>query len=144
MNTSEWINTLLGQLSMLDDSKCAKAVSLCGEECSKGSLLLNGAAEIRLEYENNSDLDKVFDAFKVKYYNTPNLIKEGNQIVLVFDECTCFLVKEGVNNPFLCSCTVGYTKRVFETLFSKPVSVKLEQSVLKGDKCCRQTISICE
>lgn len=144
MNTSEWINTLLSQLSKLDSNELTEAVSLCGEECSKGSHLLKGAAEIRHQYENISDTHKILDAFKVKYYNTPNLVKEGSQIVLIFDSCTCFMVKEGVNNPYLCSCTIGYTKRVFETLFGKPVSVKLEQSILKGDKRCRQTISICE
>jgi len=52
------------------------------------------------------------------------------------------MVKEGVSNPYLCNCTVGYSKEIFETLFNSSVKVDLEQSILKGNKICKQVIRV--
>ncbi len=137
----QWINVILDELSKLDDNKGIRLLHACGGKCSKTSILLEGAAKIRDEYKQDGDLDKLFDAFKIQYYNTPRLMKKGNNIILIFEECTCPIVKEGVRNSYLCNCTIGYTKKIFETLFNKTIEVDLEQSILKGDKICKQLIS---
>lgn len=36
------------------------------------------------------------------------LMKAGNKITLIFEESTCSMVKEGVNNSYLYDCTTGY------------------------------------
>ena len=100
------------------------------------------AIKIRNEYEGNEDFEKIFQAFKKQYYNTSRFTKEGNKITLIFEECTCPLVKEGVNNSYLCNCTIGYSLKIFETLCDKPVKVKLLKSILNGDNICKQEILI--
>jgi predicted ArsR family transcriptional regulator len=139
---TQWINVILNEISKLDGNKGIELLHLCGGECSKTSLILEGAAKIRNEYINDNDPDKLFDAFKMQYYNTSRFRKEGNKIILIFEECTCPLVKEGVSNSYLCNCTTGYTKKIFETLFNKTIKVDLEQSILKGNKICKQNIKI--
>lgn len=69
-------------------------------------------------------------------------MKEGNAITLVFESCTCPMVREGVRDPYLCHCTVGYTKNLFETLLGRPVRVNLLESILGGDRVCRQEIRV--
>lgn len=76
------------------------------------------------------------------HYNSPNFTKEGNKITLIFEECTCPMVKEGVNNSFLCHCTTGYAKEITEALFKKPAEVKLIKSILNGDMVCKQEIAL--
>ena len=142
METSKWINTVLNELSKLDGNNGFELMSSCGKECSKGSRLLEGAIEISNQYKNDTDPDKLFDAYKVKYYNTTRMMKDGNQITLIFDDCPCYLVKAGITNPYLCNCTIGYTRTIFETLFTRPIHVELVQSILRGDKICKQIIRI--
>ncbi len=140
----QWINVILHEISKLDGNKGIELLHACGGECSKTSKLLEGAAKIRNEYIKDKDLDKIFESFKIQYYNTSSLMKEGNKIILIFEACTCPMVKEGVSNPYLCNCTMGYTKKIFETLFNKTIEVDLQQSILKGNKICKQLITIGE
>ena len=94
------------------------------------------------ELSKLKNLDKLFNAFKIEYYNSPNLTKQNNTVTLIFDDCTCPLVKEGISNSFLCNCTLGYSKKIFETLFNRNVDIALKKSVLNGDKICKQVISV--
>ena len=141
---NQWINVILHELSKLDDNKGIILLHACGGECSKTSVLLEAAVKIRNEYKGDEDFDKLFEIFKTQYYNTSRLTKEGNKITLIFEECTCPIVKEGVSNSYLCNCTIGYSMKIFETLFNRTIVVDLEQSILKGNKICKQLISIGE
>jgi len=139
---TKWINTILQEVSKIDGNKGVGILNACGRECLKGSTLLKGAIKIRNEYQNNENLETVFEAFKEQYYNTSRFSKNGNIISLIFEECSCPMVKEGVNNSYLCNCTVGYSVNIFETLFNKPVKVKLLKSILNGDSICKQEILV--
>lgn len=137
-----WINNVLSELSYLDNEKGIDILKQCGKECCESSKLYQGAVSIRDQYKNEKDDDKVFNEFKSQFYNTESLTKKEKTISLIFKECTCPMVKNGVNNSFLCNCTIGYSKKVFETLFEKKVAVHLEKSILRGDSVCEQHIKI--
>ena len=137
-----WIKTILQEVSNLDADKGVELLNACGKECSRVSTLLNGAIKIRDKYPDKENPDIVFKAFKEEYYNTSKFEKDGNKIKLIFEECTCPMVKQGVDNPFLCNCTVGYSINIFKTLFNRPVKVKLLKSILNGDDICEQEISV--
>ena len=138
---TNWIDTILQEVSKLDADKGVEILNACGKECAKTSSLLEGAIEIQDKYPDK-DLDIVFQAFKEKYYNTSRFEKNGNKITLIFEECTCPMVKQGLDNSYLCNCTVGYSVNLFKTLFNKPVKVKLLKSILNGDDLCKQEIII--
>ena len=140
--TAKWINIILKEVSKLDANKGVQILNVCGKECSEASTLLEGAMKIRNEYGNNADNETLFQAFKQQYYNTPKFTKNGNKINLIFEECTCPMVRKGVTNPYLCNCTVGYSSKIFETLFDRPVKIELLKSILNGDKICEQEISV--
>jgi predicted hydrocarbon binding protein len=135
-------NESLSELSKLKNNEGVNILKSCGEECCKESKLYEAARNIRNQYPDEKDNKKLFNAFKQQYYNTSGLVKNGDKITLVFDKCTCALVEAGVSNPYLCHCTTGYSKTIFETLFEKEVRVDLEKSILRGDKVCRQIIEI--
>ncbi len=137
-----WINTILQEVSKLDADKGIEILNTCGKECSKASVLLVGAIKIRNKYPDNEDLDTVFEAFKEQYYNTSRFKKDGNKVTLIFEECTCLMVKKGVGDSYLCNCTVGYSINIFQTLFNRPVKVELLKSILNGDDICKQEILV--
>ncbi|MCK5098949.1 MAG: hypothetical protein KAR45_12655 [Desulfobacteraceae bacterium] len=139
---TQWINVILHEVSKLDDNKGIELLNTCGGECSNTSVLLEGVVKIRNEYKEGGDLETLFEVFKTQYYNTSRFTKEGNKITLIFEECTCPMVEEGVNNSYLCNCTIGYSKKIFEILFGRPVKVKLLKSILNGDNICKQEILV--
>ncbi len=139
---TQWINTILHKVSGLDNNKGIEILNACGGECSKTSEFLKGAVKIRIKYKANVDFDTIFAAFKMEYYNNSNFKKEGNKITLIFEECTCPMVKQGVNNSFLCNCTIGYSIKIFVTLFGRPVKVNLIKSILNNDSICKQEILV--
>ena len=128
---AKWINSILQEVSNLEAHKGVEILHACGRECSKASALLEGALNIRKEVASD-DIEKIFQAFKDEYYNTSRFSKDGNKITLIVEECTCPMVTEGVSNSYLCNCTIGYSMQIFETVFGRPVEIKLLKSILKG------------
>jgi len=137
-----WINQILSEISHLDDNKGIDILNSCGKNCCERSDLYRGALKIRNSNPSEKDIDVLFNKFKEEFYSSGKITKTGYVISLIFEECTCPMVEKGVSNSFLCNCTTGYSKRLFELLFDREVSVDLEQSVLKGDPICKQTIRI--
>lgn len=137
----DWITNILVETYQLKNNKGSEILESCGKNCAKDDYLHIGATEIRSKFPNATD-DELFDAYKKEHYNTDRLLKEGNNITLIFEECSCPIVKMGVNDPNMCNCTVGYSKMIFETLFGKEIKVELKESILNGDKSCRQIIHI--
>lgn len=60
------------------------------------------------------------------------------------EPCICPLVQYGIieQNPLLCECTKGWIQANFEILLGQPVSVAIQQSVLRGAKNCRFTVQL--
>ena len=140
--TTNWINKILSELSYIENDKGLEILYQCGKDCCEKSNLYQGAVTIRNQYRAEKDDDKLFEEFKSHFYNSDKLTKIGKSITLIFEECTCSIVRNGVNNSFLCNCTIGYSKKVFETLFEKEVIIDLEKSILKGNSVCKQNIEI--
>lgn len=54
--------------------------------------------------------------------------------------CVCPLAKAGRTPGDFCSCTVGWNQFAFSTVLGKPVTVELEESVLRGGSRCTHRI----
>jgi len=139
---TNWINKILSELSHLDNNTGEEILYQCGKDCCEKSALYHGALKTRNLIKREESDDKLFNEFKSNYYNSENLTKSGSSLTLIFENCTCPIVKDGVSNSFLCNCTIGYSKKVFETLFEKKVAINLEKSILRGDPICKQIIVI--
>jgi predicted hydrocarbon binding protein len=50
--------------------------------------------------------------------------------------CACPLVKTGRTPGEFCDCSLGWTEAAFSTVLGKPVSVEIEESVLRGGTRC--------
>jgi len=138
----QWIRTILHEVDEHESATAESLLFACGKMCASSSQLMAGAVTVRKELPDDVDPDTLFRVFRKRYYSTPGLDKDGNTITLIFDTCTCPLVKAGIDNPSLCRCTTGYSKALFEALFNRPVSVTLHTSILRGDRVCRQEIII--
>lgn len=140
----KWINIVLNQLSKVEENQAKAVVENCGRECLKSSGRIEKINILKKEISDRNNKDLLFAKYKEKIYdNSPNLYKSENDYYLEYEECGCGMVTEGdVSDPFLCNCTIGYTKETFETLFDEKVEVVLQKSILRGDDICKQKISI--
>jgi len=143
-NKSKWINTVLLQMKELDTNQSAYVMENCGRECLKFSGMVEKIKNLRNSVNDKNDMKLLFKTYKEQLYqNQPNLYKKDMDIYLEYQKCGCGMVTEGdVTHPFLCNCTIGYTKQIFETLFGRPVKVELLKSILNGNNFCKQKITI--
>ena len=68
---------------------------------------------------------------------------DGTSYFLIYPECYCSCVKasDDLLSRTWCYCTLGYTKKWFEAVFGKEVSVELLEAVKCGDSRCRIRIT---
>lgn len=50
-------------------------------------------------------------------------------------KCFCPAAGERTTGEF-CNCSLGWQRRMFETVFGRPVEVRLEKAILRGDDTC--------
>jgi predicted hydrocarbon binding protein len=143
---AQWIRVALSKISLLENEKGVSILEKCGRECAISHGFPDRARKIRDEIDDKNNIDLLFTQLKEKVYdNSPRLYKEGDVIYLEYHKCGCPLVNSGeVTHPFFCHCTRGYTKERFEALFDKPVHVDVIESILRGNKICKQAITIAE
>jgi predicted hydrocarbon binding protein len=85
---------------------------------------------------NSKDIDE----FLVKLSkNWKHLKLDGNRIHVEYEKCYCPLVRDYHEKlpVTFCNCSRGWLKELFESALEKPVEVKLEKSIKRGDKTCR-------
>ena len=141
---SKWINTVLSKLSSVSNEIAIEIIENCGRECIKSSNDYSKILKVRQSVDDLTDDDLIFEiCHRELYENKPTVQKQGNHICIEYQNCSCGMVNNGsVNHPFLCNCTVGYTKQIFETIYGRPVKVALQKSILNGDDICKQIIKI--
>ena len=119
-----------------DKIKCIRMDCACGPELGKGKKI----TEI---YDKESDLflfvekvNKLNQGFQIEH--------DGESFYLIYPQCYCSCVKR-IDQPLSkvwCYCTLGYTKRMFEYIFSRAVEVELLNSVKIGDDICKIRITV--
>ena len=69
---------------------------------------------------------------------------QGSVISGIFGECGCPLVRSGLVelHPVQCYCSQGMMETVFSRFAKKPVEVKINRSIGRGDDVCEFTIKV--
>jgi hypothetical protein len=74
----------------------------------------------------------------------PMLKLEEDSVYIIYPKCYCPSRKsfKGEVPHYYCYCSVGWVKEMFEQALGRQIEVKLESSVLRGDKECRLHVLI--
>ncbi|KAB3536086.1 hypothetical protein F8154_04825 [Alkaliphilus pronyensis] len=142
--TRNWINNVLSEISNLNDDEGEKILEKCGRSCCSLSNAPQLAKEIRSKVIDKDDINLLFETYKREVYkNSPRLYKENDTIYQEFHKCGCPMVETIKNlDPFLCNCTKGYSKAIFEALFDRQVDVQILESILRGNKICKLAVKV--
>jgi predicted hydrocarbon binding protein len=132
-HSHRWIKSLVQSLDEnVDEETRAKILERCGRNCISQSM----TAKAKKIKKNSKDLDE----FLVKLSkNWKHLKLDGKEIYVEYEKCYCPLVRdypEKLSVTF-CNCSRGWLKELFESALEKPVEVKLEKSIKRGDEICR-------
>lgn len=67
------------------------------------------------------------------------LQREDDKVYMVYPKCYCHKLKgfKGDIPDTYCYCSVGWVREMFEQALGRPVEVKIEASIVRGDKACR-------
>jgi hypothetical protein len=126
--------TIMGE--QLDDATRNKILQSLGSQCSQPY------AAFFNKYRG--DLQGFLDKIKTAWVERTEY-DEKTGILRVIGKpapCACPLVKAGRTPAAFCDCSRGWTQAAYSTVLGKPVSVEIEESVLRGGTRCSFRIGI--
>lgn len=98
----------------------------------------NELARAKKIYEESPDMDTFITNYNKAYAGTCTIWLENEKLYFSYPVCYCSCVKR-VNQTLpkaWCLCTLGYTKKLFDSLFDKETEVVLLESIKLGGKRC--------
>ena len=135
---SAWAKALCGYLNDRYDEETVKAIRM---DCACGPYAINGKLKALYEKSDGpadfvkkvNELDPVF-----------SLEYDGTSYYVVYPQCYCSCVKrtDGQLPKAWCYCTLGYSRRMFETILGKETEGELLSSIKAGDTVCRIRITV--
>jgi hypothetical protein len=127
------LNTILNA-HLSEDAK-KKILEELGRTCAKDYISF---AE---KYKGN--LDGFLKAIQEEWGEQVEYDKNNQTIKIVGQKqtnCFCPFAKTGVTPIDFCNCSIGWQKENYETILGKPVSVTINESILRGGERCSFTI----
>jgi len=134
----QWLVTLLREAEgHVAEEKLASALENRGRACISNTYIKKAKAAAKDAKDMNEFLDNLAKA-------VPMLKREGDKVYMVYPKCYCHRIKglEGDVPSSYCFCSVGWVKEMFEQALGRPVEVRLEASVLRGDEACRLRVLV--
>ena len=129
----QWLIDLLKEVEgQVDEERLANILENRGRACISANYIKKAKDAAKDAKDTDEFLDNLARAVRM-------LKREGDKVYMVYPKCYCHKIKgfEGDIPGNYCYCSVGWVKEMFEQALGKPVEVKLEASVLRGDEACR-------
>lgn len=120
----------------LDDATRGKVLQGLGRECAKdyGAFfnkyrgdLPGFLAKVKTAWVEQAEYDEKTGVLRVVGKPAP---------------CACPLVKAGRTPAEFCDCSRGWTEAAYSTVLGKPVTVEIEESVLRGGTRCSFRVGV--
>ncbi|MCK4449505.1 MAG: hypothetical protein KAX26_02825 [Anaerolineae bacterium] len=129
----QWLIDLLKEVEgQVDEERLANILENRGRACISANYIKKAKDAAKDAKDTNEFLNKLGKTYRM-------LQREGDKVYVVYPKCYCHKIKEfkGDIPSNYCYCSVGWVKEMFEQALGRSVEVKLEASVLRGDKACR-------
>lgn len=138
-----WMAGVYEGIDRLDQNGKAAIMKPAGEACAADIVTL---CEKNLGRKINSvdDLLSGWNILRDRRQLTGRWESQGNVIRGIFGECGCPLVRSGLIelHPVHCYCSQGMMETIFSRVSKKPVEVKINRSIGRGDDACEFLIKL--
>lgn len=103
-----------------------------GRECIGATYIKKAKAAAGDAKDDDEFLDNLAKTVRM-------LRREGDAVYMIYPKCYCHRLKgfEGEVPHSYCYCSAGWVKEMFEQALGRPIEVKVEASVLRGNEACR-------
>jgi hypothetical protein len=140
------LNAMLDGLSQTGEETRDKIMRLCGEACAKEKMwgpALDAAERISRE---ERDLGRIIERINKEVSWCGEWIRSSDYISATCVTCGCPLVRHGIvkNTQVFCGCSKGWVETIYSAVLKRPVAVKLEKAMGRGDDECRYVVSLKE
>jgi len=119
----------------LDADTRSEILQHCGKNCIPQSIL----KKARACAVDASDVSSFISGLKE---TVPFVHMSGDEISVVYPECFCPIPDEKTPLPGLCDCSAGWIRELFEHALSRPVSVEILETVMRGGSKCRFRVDL--
>ncbi len=132
--TEKWVVTLIDGLDKhVDEETRSRILEQCGRQCQSQSFIRKARAIYKKSHDVPDFLEKLGRVYK-------HLHLEGDRVYVVYPRCYCSRVNKihkGKVSATYCKCSLGWSKALFEGALERPVEVKMEKSIINGDRECK-------
>jgi len=129
----QWLVDLLKEVEgCVDEERLASILEQRGRACISDNYIKKAKAAANDARDIDEFLDNLAKVVRM-------LKRKGDEVHMIYPKCYCHKIKGVVGDVprSYCSCSVGWVKEMFEQALDRPVEVRLEASVLRGDEVCR-------
>lgn len=115
----------------LDSTQKNRILEQLGRSCSQES------QPTFAKYRN--DLEGFLNSLKNQWAEKIDYDKTANRVTIYgkkMGRCFCPLVDNNLTPTDICECSLGWQQNTFEFIIGRPVSGKLEESLLRGGQRC--------
>ena len=137
----QWFSGLLEGIEKVNNETWPLILEMTGRACAK----VHSTDLFKKIWAISDDIDDFINKINKELDTITFKRNSKNEISVHYSKCSCPLVLYGlVNSPIMCNCSPNWIIENFETILNIPISVKTEQTILRGAKSCKFTISLNE
>ena len=116
MHHINWIENCLSRISLLSPQIGKHIIAKCGKTCKLQQSKRKLASDISEIHYNTSSIHELINEYAARNTNLLITKESDHKYSIQTSECKCQFVKEGLNHPLICNCSLGATKEIFELL----------------------------
>jgi hypothetical protein len=137
-----WDNAMIRLEKTLGRKKAIEVMASCGRKCC-GAEILKRAIALRRESSSMADF---LQRLNKTGMGGGRLIQTNETTITGgYNKCYCGQVSPAVRpfaNDIYCQCGRAWLEQYFGSIFERPVSVKMAQTILEGAKTCEFEITL--
>lgn len=128
-----WFSGLISGLERVDEPAREAILQECGKACARSYT----AAVFQEAKKKSPDMEAFLAELAARFPGATYELLDSKTIRVRYLKCACDLVETGlVKSPLLCGCSAFNLQENFERALEKPISVRLERSILQGASEC--------
>ncbi len=130
----KWANDVCNYLESNFDSEQIKEIRM-GCSCTPAPKYIEAVKKM---YQTSENLDEFCEKYNTTFAGKHSIWHENDVLFFSYPHCLCDCVQQvdGQVSKTWCLCTLGYTKKLFETVLDYNTEVELIESIKTGGSRC--------
>jgi hypothetical protein len=137
-----WDSAMVRLEKILGRKKAIEVMAACGRKCCG---MQTRKKAIAIKRKSSSTADFLQQLNKTGMGGGRLALRNGTTITGGYDKCYCGQVRATATSfasDIYCQCSKAWLEQYFGSIFERPVSVKMEKTIIQGAKSCEFAIEL--